>query len=289
VAGILTGIITFVILGLQRYGFRPLEALMAAMVGVIALAYLIETVLGHPNWAQIGLAIVRPTLGDTQSVVLSTGIVGATVMPHVIFLHSALMQNRVPTPNASQARRLFRLEVVDVVLALGLAGLVNAAMLIMAASTFHASGLSNVGTIHEAHQTLAPLLGSLSSTVFAISLLAAGLSSTTVGTMAGQIIMQGYLHRGIPLWLRRIATMAPALIAIAMATDPTQTLVVSQVVLSFGIPFALVPLIMFTRRRDIMGDLVNGRYTTIMVSLVATVIIGLNLYLLWQLVVGGLG
>lgn len=289
-AGILTGILTFLILGLQRYGFRPIEAVITALVGVIAVAYLVETVLERPNWGAMALAVVRPSFVDTESVLLAVGILGATVMPHVIFLHSALVQGRILTPTPTQARRLFRLEVVDVVLAMGLAGLINAAMLVMAAATFHATGRADVASIEEAHQTLAPLLGELSSTLFAISLLASGLSSSTVGTMAGQVVMQGYLRRRIPLWLRRLVTMAPALIAIALALDPTRTLVISQVVLSFGIPFALVPLIMFTSRRDLMGDLVNHRLTTAVAWVVAALIVALNGYLLWRTFSGeGLG
>lgn len=289
VAGLLTGVLTFLILALQRYGFRPLEAVIATLVGVIAIAYLVETVLERPDWGQLASAAVRPSFVDTESVLLAVGILGATVMPHVIFLHSALVQDRIPSPTADQARRLFRLEVVDVLLAMGLAGLINAAMLVMAAATFHATGRADVASIEEAHQTLTPLLGELSSTLFAVSLLASGLSSSTVGTMAGQVVMQGYLRRRIPLWLRRLVTMAPALAAIALAFDPTQTLVISQVVLSFGIPFALVPLILFTSRRQLMGDLTNGRVTTLVAWLVAALIIALNGYLIWQTFIEGRG
>nr|MDA8218495.1 Nramp family divalent metal transporter [Dehalococcoidales bacterium] len=199
------------------------------------------------------------------------------------------VQARIPAPTVARARRLFHLEVMDVVLAMGLAGLINAAMLIMAAATFHATGLSNVASIEEAHRTLTPLLGGFSSVVFAVALLASGLSSSAVGTMAGQVVMQGYLRRSIPIWIRRLATMLPALVVIALQLDPTQTLIVSQVVLSFGIPFALVPLIMFTSRRDIMGDLRNHIVTTVAAWLVAALIIFLNGYLLWDTVTGGLG
>ncbi len=286
-AGILTGIVTFLILGLQRYGFRPLEAVISALVGVIALSYLIETILDRPDWGQIGTAVVRPQFSGTESVLLAAGILGATVMPHVIFLHSALTQGRIVTRDERRMKRLFHFELVDVIVAMGIAGLVNAAMLIMAASTFHTQGYSDVGSIEEAHQTLAPLLGNASSFVFAISLLASGLSSSTVGTMSGQVIMQGFMRRTIPLWLRRGVTMLPALIVIAIGLDPTRTLVLSQVVLSFGIPFALIPLVMFTRRRDIMGPLVNHVVTTAVAIAVATLIVALNLFLLYQTFVGG--
>jgi len=280
--GILTGISTFMILGLQRRGFRPLEAVITALVGVIAVCYVIETFLDRPDLGAVASSAVIPRFSGTESILLATGILGATVMPHVIYLHSALTQGRIITRDPSLLRRLFRYELIDVVIAMGLAGLVNAAMLIMAASTFFRSGLSGVSTIEEAHRTLAPLLGSASSAVFAISLLASGLSSSTVGTMSGQVIMQGFLRRQIPIWVRRLVTMLPSLIVIAIGLNPTRTLVLSQVVLSFGIPFALLPLILFTRRADLMGVLVNQRRTTIIAGVVAGLIICLNLFLLYQ-------
>ncbi|MBI2865557.1 MAG: Nramp family divalent metal transporter [Chloroflexi bacterium] len=287
VGGILTGVLTFLTLGLQRYGFRPIEAMIASLVGVVAVSYLVETVLVRPPWGEVLRGAVQPGFAGTDSMLLAVGILGATVMPHVIFLHSALVQNRILAPTPALARRLFRLEVVDVVMAMGLAGLINGAMLVMAAATFHATGRADVASIEEAYQTLSPLLGNLAGMLFAISLLAAGLSSSTVGTMAGQVVMQGYLRRQIPVWIRRLSTMAPALIVIALSLDPTQTLVISQVVLSFGIPFALVPLVMFTSRREVMGELRNHGVTTSIAWLVAAVIVFLNLYLLWQTFRGG--
>ncbi len=286
-AGLLTGLATFLILGLQGRGFRALEAVIVVLVGIIAVCYVIETVLGRPDWGLIAYHAVVPQFSGTESVLLSVGIVGATVMPHVIFLHSSLTQNRIVPKDHIQARRIFRFEVIDVIIAMGLAGLVNAAMLIMAAATFHASGRIDISSIESAHLTLRPLLGDFSSTVFAISLLASGLSSSAVGTMAGQVIMQGFLHWHIPLWLRRGITMMPALVVIAIGLDPTRTLVISQVVLSFGIPFALVPLVLFTRRRDIMGTLVNRRLTTVAAWSVTALIVALNVYLLVQTFAGG--
>jgi manganese transport protein len=291
-AGILTGITTFIILALERRGFRPLEAVITGMVGVIAASYLVETFLDRPDMGLVLFHSVVPqfafgTAGQlTESVLLSVGILGATVMPHVIFLHSALMQKRIVTRDPAQLRRLFRFELIDVGIAMGLAGIINAAMLIMAASTFFQHGLTEIGTIEEAHRTLEPLLGGASSWVFAISLLASGLSSSTVGTMAGQVIMQGFMHRQIPVWLRRGVTMVPALIVIGIGLDPTRTLVVSQVVLSFGLPFAIIPLVMFTRRADLMGVLVNRRLTTLLAGIVAALIVALNIYLLFQTVTG---
>jgi len=286
IGGILTGITTFAILALERYGHRPIEAVITSLVGVIAGCYVVETVLERPDWNAIARHALIPEFAGLESVLLATGILGATVMPHVIYLHSALTQHRIVPRTPAEAQRIFRFEVLDVVIAMGIAGLVNAAMLIMAASTFHARGLSDVGTIEEAHRTLQPLLGPLASTAFALSLLASGLSSSTVGTMAGQVVMQGFLHRTIPVWLRRGITMLPALIVIALGLDPTRTLVISQVVLSFGIPFALLPLILFTADRALMGVLVNRRPTTLVASILALLIIGLNLWLLWTTFTG---
>jgi len=287
IAGILTAIATFIILGLERYGFRPLEAVITALVGVISVSYLIETVLDKPNWGQVLYHSVVPQFAGAESVLLATGILGATVMPHVIFLHSALTQDRIVTRDPEKQRRLFRFETVDVVIAMGIAGLINAAMLLMAAATFHTRGITSVGTIQEAHRTLQPLLGQAAGWIFAISLLASGLSSASVGTMSGQVIMQGFLHRQIPVWLRRTITMIPSLVVIVIGLDPTRVLVISQVVLSFGLPFAIIPLILFTKRRDLMGALTNRRITTIAISFVAGLVIFLNIFLLYQTIFGG--
>jgi len=287
VAALLAGVVTLLILALERRGFRPVEAVITAFVGVIAVSYVIETILDRPNWTEVAVGALVPRFAGTESVLLATGILGATVMPHVIFLHSALTQHRIVPRNEAQAKLLYRFEVTDVLLAMGLAGVVNAAMLIMAASTFHARGLTSIASIDEAHRTLVPLLGRASSTIFAISLLASGLSSSTVGTMAGQVIMQGFLHRLIPIWIRRLVTMIPALVVIALGLDPTRTLVISQVVLSFGLPFALVPLVIFTSRRDVMGGLANHRLTTVLASAVTAVIIALNLFLISRMLSGG--
>jgi len=281
-AGLMTAVATFLILGLERYGFRPIEAVITALIGVVAGSYLIETILDRPDWGIVLNSAVVPRFSGTESILLAAGILGATVMPHAIFLHSSLMQDRITVKEPSQLKRLLRFEIIDVLIAMGVAGLVNAAMLIMAATTFFNQGLTHIGTIEEAHKTLEPLLGSAASVVFALSLLASGLSSAAVGTMAGQVIMQGFLRRHIKPWVRRSVTMLPSLIVIALGVDPTRTLVISQVVLSFGLPFAIVPLILFTRRRDIMGVLVNRHATTVAASIMAAVIIALNLYLLYQ-------
>jgi manganese transport protein len=286
IAGILTAITTFLILGLERYGFRPLEAVITALLAVVAGSYVIEIFLVHPDWNAVAASTFVPRFAGSESVLLAAGILGATVMPHAIFLHSALTQDRIVVKKPEQQRRLFHFEIIDVVIAMVIASSVNAAMLIMAASTFFNHGATTVGTIQEAYRTLQPLLGRAAGSVFAISLLASGLSSSSVGTMAGQVIMQGFLRFHIEPWLRRLVTMLPSLVVIFIGLDPTRTLVISQVVLSFGLPFAVIPLVMFTRRRDIMGVLVNNRLTTFLASLAAFIIVCLNLYLLYQTFTG---
>jgi manganese transport protein len=285
-AGLLTGLVTFLILGLQQRGFRPLEAVITALVGVIAACYLIETLMGKPDFGASAQSFLPPRFAGTESVLLATGILGATVMPHVIYLHSALTQNRIVVRDASRLKRLMHFERIDVFIAMGLAGLINAAMLMMAAATFHKVGATNVASIEEAHRTLTPLLGRASSVVFAISLLASGLSSSTVGTMAGQVIMQGFLNWHIPIWVRRLVTMLPALVVIGIGLEPTRTLVLSQVVLSFGIPLALIPLVMFTTKAGLMGALRNHPATSTAAWGLALVISGLNGFLLFQVFFG---
>jgi manganese transport protein len=282
IAGLITVVVTFLLLGLQSRGFRPLELVITAMLGVIALCYLIETVLDKPHWRDVFYHAVVPQFAGVESVLLASGILGATVMPHVIFLHSSLTQGRIVVRDPARKRLLLRFEIMDVTIAMGVAGFVNGAMLIMAASTFFRAGLSHIASIEEAHLTLEPLLGPAAGWVFAISLLASGLSSSAVGTMAGQVIMQGFIERHIPIWLRRLVTIMPAMVVIFLGLDPTRTLVISQVVLSFGLPFAVIPLILFSRRRDVMGELVNRRATTAVAVVVASLIILLNLYLLYQ-------
>ena len=282
IGGILTAICTFLILGLERYGFRPLEIAITVMVSVIALSYLVETILDRPEFSTLLYHTFVPKFSGTESILLATGILGATVMPHAIFLHSALTQQRIIVKKPEKVRKLFRFEILDVTIAMGIASLVNMAMLIMAAATFYKHGFTNVASIEEAHLTLQPLLGHAASWIFAISLLASGLSSSTVGTSAGQVMMQGFLHKHIPVWLRRAVTIIPSIIVIAVGFDPTRTLVLSQVVLSFGLPFAIIPLIIFTKKKELMGILVNKKITTFIVWIIAALIITLNLYLIYQ-------
>jgi manganese transport protein len=263
--GLLTAAATFGILALQRFGFRPIEAVIGSAVAVILTAYLFETALARPDWGQVGFHAVVPQIGS-DSILLAVGILGATVMPHVVFLHSALTQNRIVPRSEREARRLFRYEAADVIIAMTIAGLIN----------------HTVGSLQQAEQTLRPLLGPASGIAFAIALLASGLSSSSVGTMAGQVIFQGFLRRKVSVWLLRLFTMLPALLVIALGFDPTQTLVISQVVLSFGLPFAVVPLVIFTSDPRIMGSLVNRTPTKIAAWDVTGVVVALNLLLVAQ-------
>jgi manganese transport protein len=285
IAGLLTAVITFLILSLERYGFRPLEAVITGFLAIIAIAYVVELFLGRPEWGPILHDTFVPHFTNKESVLLAAGILGATVMPHAIFLHSALTQGRVVVKKPEQQKRLFRFEIIDVVIAMVIASSVNAAMLITASAAFHTSGTS-VGTLEQAYLTLKPLLGPAAGIVFGVALLASGLSSSSVGTMAGQVIMQGFLHFHIPPWARRLITIIPSLIVIFIGLDPTRTLVISQVVLSFGLPFAVIPLVIFTSRKDLMGALVNRRLTTILAALAAVLIVALNFYLLYQIFFG---
>ena len=281
-AAVITGVITFMILALQRFGFRPLEAVITAFVAVIGVCYLGELWFAHPPLATVAKHAVVPEFAGSESVLLAVGILGATVMPHVIYLHSALTQQRIVPRNDEEARKLYKYTRIDVVIAMTIAGLINMSMLVVAATVFFGSGLTNVESLEGAHRTLQPILGGASSVLFALALTASGLSSSTVGTMSGQVVMQGFIRRRIPLFVRRFVTMLPSFVVIGLGLDPSRTLVISQVVPSFGIPFALIPLVMFTSRRDVMGVLVNRRPTVAAAVVVAALISGLNIFLLAQ-------
>jgi manganese transport protein len=281
-AALLTGGAAFAILALQTRGFRRLEAVIAALIGVIVGAFALQVFMANPSGSGIASGFV-PGFDGTESVLLAVGIIGATVMPHVIYLHSALTQHRIVGVTEEEKRRIFHFELVDVIVAMSIAGVINMCMLVIAASTFHTRGLVNVGDdLTEVYAALGTYLGSHADLLFGVALLASGLSSSSVGTLAGQVVMQGFIARQIPLFLRRAVTMAPSLVVLGIGLDPSTTLVVSQVVLSFGIPFALVPMILLTRRRDVMGALVNRKQTTVLASIVAAMIIGLNVFLLHQ-------
>jgi manganese transport protein len=281
--GFLTGAVAFAILGMQAWGFRRLEATITGLVGVIVVAFGLEVLRGHPSVGGVVQGTLLPHFQGTASVFLAVGIIGATVMPHVIYLHSSLTQGRIVGATERARRRIFHFELIDVVIAMGLAGLINMAMLTTAAEVFHARGLLGVGNdLHQVFIGLDRYLGPRSGLIFGLALLASGVSSSCVGTMSGQVVMQGFIRRRIPVFLRRALTMAPALILIGVGFDPSRALLLSQIFLSFGIPFALVPLILFTADRKLMGTLVNRRLTSSLASMVAAVIVLLNIYLLLQ-------
>jgi manganese transport protein len=283
VAALLTGVAAFAILGLQAFGFRRLEATITVLVGVIVIAFGLEVLRAQPDWAAVAGGAVVPHFDGTESVLLAAGILGATVMPHVIYLHSALTQKRVVGANPEARRKIFHFERVDVVIAMGIAGLINMAMLATAAAVFNSRGMFDAGSdMNRVFHGLEQYLGTSSGVMFGIALLASGISSSSVGTLAGQVVMQGFIRRNISIFLRRAITMVPALVVIGANFDPSRALVLSQVFLSFGIPFAMIPLIMFTRDKSLMGTLANSRFTNYAAYAVATLIISLNIFLLYQ-------
>jgi manganese transport protein len=281
-AGLITAVGAFAILALQRRGFRPLEAVISSMVGVIVIAFALQMFYAQPEGDRILAGLFTPQFAGTESVLLAAGILGATVMPHVIYLHSALTQRRVMGRTDEEKKKIFRFEQIDVVVAMAIAGTINASMLIMAAALFYSSGVTDVGDIDIAFEQLGSQVSGFSATLFGVALLASGFSSSSVGTMSGQVVMQGFINRQIPLFLRRLITMAPALVVLAVGLNPSRALVISQVVLSFGIPFALIPLLIFCRNRNIMGVLTNHRLTTALATVVVTLIVSLNIFLLYQ-------
>jgi manganese transport protein len=286
VGGVITGVVAFALLGLHQRGQRPFELAIAGLFAVILLGFLVTTlrIPWEPDELAAGLV---PMFDGPDSLMLATGILGATVMPHVIYLHSALTQDRNPATTLNERRFLLRHQRIDVTLGMGLAGLVNMAMLVIAAALFHGSAVpEDTGSLEGVHAALGRVLDHPAAMAFALALLASGFASAGVGTFAGQVVMQGFIRRRIPLLLRRLITLAPALVVLGLGIDPTKALVFSQVILSFGIPFALIPLVLLTRRRDVMGELVNRRITTVAASVAATAIVGLNGVLLWQTFVG---
>jgi manganese transport protein len=283
-AGLLAGAGAFGILALQRYGFRRLEAVIASLVGVIVVAFAFEVFLAKPSPGETVKHIFVPGFEGSESILLAAGILGATVMPHVVYLHSALTQNRVVGRDETEKKRIQRFERVDVIIAMTIAGCVNLSMLTIAAAVFFGLGIES---IEDAYASFDTELGGGAAALFGVALLASGFSSSSIGTMSGQVVMQGFIRRQIPLFLRRAITLLPALIILAIGVDPSRALVLSQVVLSFGIPFALVPLVIFTSRRDLMGSLVNTRLTNVAAWAIAGVIISLNVFLLYETFIGG--
>jgi manganese transport protein len=284
-AGLITGVITFGILELQAHGFRRFELAITALLGIVFAGFLYEALRVGPSVHQ-SLDGLLPGLSGSNSVYLAVGIIGATVMPHAIYLHSELTQDRIAMRDDGERRRVIRFERLDVIIALGLAGIVNLAMLAVAAKLLHGSGSAAATTIQQAHHEFERVLGGGAAIIFAVALLASGLSSSSVGTYAGQVVMAGFINIRIRVLLRRVITMIPALIVLAVGASPTSALVLSQVVLSFGIPFALVPLVLLTGRRDVMGVHVNSRLTSVFAYGVAALITALNVFLIVQQVTG---
>ncbi|WP_395755863.1 Nramp family divalent metal transporter [Edwardsiella ictaluri] len=279
---VLTGIATFLILGLQRRGQKPLELVIGALLLFVAAAYIVELVFSRPSVAGLAQGMLLPELPTQDAVVLAAGVLGATIMPHVIYLHSSLTQNG---SKGSRAERYASTK-LDVAIAMTIAGFVNLAMMATAAAAFHFNGHSGISELDQAYLTLKPLLDEAAATIFGLSLVAAGLSSTVVGTLAGQVVMQGFVHFHIPLWLRRAVTMLPSFIVILAGLDATRILVLSQVLLSFGIALALLPLLAFTGNRALMGDMVNSRLVQAVGRVIVFLVVGLNLYLLFTMLAG---
>jgi manganese transport protein len=285
-AALITTVVVFLMLAVELYGFRRLEQLIMVFVFAIAACYAFEMFIVKPDWGEVARGVLVPRI-NSESIYVAVSMLGATVMPHVIYLHSALVQHRVKENAASDhpekwllTMRHLRYELFDVLFAMNGAWLINSAMIVMAAAVFYRYQVPfNFG---EAHLTLQPILPAVSSTAFALALLFSGLSSSTVGTMAGQVIIEGFLDIKFSVFLRRLITIIPALVVIALKLDPLKILLLSQVVLSFAIPFALIPLVLLTRSKAVMADLVNRRSTNYMAYVVTAIIVGLNLLLLYK-------
>ncbi len=285
-AGLIAGAGAFAILGLQQMGYRRLEAGITVLVGVVVASFVFELIDSSPDGGEVAKHLFVPGFAGTESILLATGIIGATVMPHVVYLHSALTQRRIVGRDSAERKKILGFEKVDVVIALSLAGLVNLSMMIVAAALFNESGLTGVDSIEGAYAGFQQLVSDRAAAIFGIALLASGFASSSVGTMAGQVVMQGFIRRRIPLFLRRAITLAPALLVLAIGINPTDALVGSQVVLSFGIPFALVPLLIIASKREVMGDLVNPGWLSALAGVLASLIIALNVFLLYEVFLG---
>ncbi|MEJ8311386.1 Nramp family divalent metal transporter [Agrobacterium larrymoorei] len=276
-----TAVVTYGILLFEGRGFRPMELVIGALVSIIGICYVIEMFIAPVDWGAAGLGVITPSMPDATALTISVGIIGATVMPHALYLHSGLTQHRASARNDAERKKLLRFSNWECVIALAVAGLVNMAMVTMAAAAFHA-GHTDVAEIETAYHTLTPLLGGAAATVFLISLMASGMSSSAVGTMAGQMIMQGFVGFHIPIWLRRLVTMLPAFVVVLMGVNTTDALVYSQVVLSFALPIPMIALVMFTRNPAIMGSFANKRLIDVTAIVGTVVILALNGVLLLQ-------
>ena len=278
---IVTGIVTYGILMFEGFGFRPIELIIGSMVSLIGLCYLVEMFIAPVDWAAAAYHTVVPQLADAEALLLAVGIIGATVMPHAVYLHSGLTQARMPVRDDTERRKVLRFSNQEVIAALAVAGLVNMAMVMMASGAFHA-GHPDVAEIETAYHTLTPLLGMGAAGVFLLSLIASGVAASTVGTMAGQMIMQGFIGFRIPILVRRLVTMIPAFVVVALGVNATNALVISQVVLSIALPLPMISLLMFTRRADIMGQFANSRLTHVAALIGTAVVLLLNIFLIVQ-------
>jgi manganese transport protein len=276
---IITAIVTYAVLLVEGRGFRPVEIIISSFVAVIALCYLIEMFIAPVDWGSAALHMVTPQIVDAEALLLAVGIIGATVMPHAVYLHSGLTQGRIPAHDDREKRMVVRISNWEVLIALAAAGLVNMAMVMMASGAFHA-GHSDVAEIETAYHTLTPLLGASAAGIFLLSLIASGISSSVVGTMAGQMIMQGFVGFRIPIWVRRLVTMVPAFVVVGLGVNSTNALVVSQVILSIALPLPMIALLMFTRRRDIMGAFANSWLTNAVAVLATVIVLALNFVLI---------
>jgi len=276
-----TAVVTYGLLMFERFGFRPIELIIGAMVSVIGLCYLVEMFIAPVDWASAAVHTFTPQLADAAALLLAVGIIGATVMPHAVYLHSGLTQGRMPVRDDGERRKVLRFSNQEVIVALTVAGLVNMAMVMMASGAFHA-GHPDVAEIETAYHTLTPLLGAAAAGVFLLSLVVSGVSASTVGTMAGQMIMQGFVGFRIPIWVRRLVTMLPAFVVVGLGVNATNALVVSQVVLSIALPLPMIALLIFTGRRDIMGAFTNGRLTRVAALAATAVVLVLNTFLIIQ-------
>lgn len=284
-AGIITCIVTFIIIYMQKYGQRIIEIIITALVAVISAAYAVEVFLAKPDWASVGFHTLVPNLPNGQAVLIAVGMLGATVMPHVIYLHSELVQCRNTGMTLEEKKRHFNMEKIDIIIAMNIAFIVNASMVIVSAAVFFKEGLL-VDSIEQAHRSLSPLLGSLSSGAFGIALLASGFSSSAVGAMAGETVMDGFVDIKLPVNTKRILTMAPALIIILAGINPMKALVLSQVCLSFALPAAIIPMMIITGKKEYMGDFTNNILTKVFGWMITAVIVGLNIVLLYLIFTG---
>lgn len=276
-----TAIVTYGILIFERRGFRPMELIIGSLIALISLCYVVELFIAPIAWGDAATGSVTPRIPDATALAIAVGIIGATVMPHAVYLHSGLTQNRVAVKNEKDRKRILRFSNTEVIVALAVAGIVNMAMVMMAASAFH-RGHSEVAEIETAYHMLTPLLGGAAAAAFLISLIASGISSSVVGTMAGQMIMQGFVGFRIPIWLRRLITMLPAFVVVALGVNATEALVVSQIILSIALPVPMISLLIFTRSKKVMGEYANGRIISALSVIAAVAVLSLNLILLLQ-------